>query len=338
MRNIARLSTIDRSDIFADTALKMGVNEGIIEKDFWVCWALDVLFTDNEWKEQLNFKGGTSLSKAYGLIDRFSEDIDLILDWRLLGYGLEEPWAQRSNSAQDRFIQEANIRLAQFIADVFVPKATTLFKEVLGTEVELVADGNNVIFKYPHAFDTAYIRPEVVLEMGTMAAWVPWEMREIHSFAAGIRPELFSKPWTLVRTVKSERTFWEKATILHQEAHRSSKKPMPSRYSRHYYDLYKMANSPIRSSALNQLGLLKDVVKFKSRFYRCPWAKYEDALCGELKLLPPDYHLAALRKDYGAMRTIIFGNAPELDVMLKNLQDLEYIVNELIRNNNEASL
>jgi len=93
MRNIARLSTIDRSDIFADTALKMGVNEGIIEKDFWVCWALDVLFTDNEWKEQLNFKGGTSLSKAYGLIDRFSEDIDLILDWRLLGYGLEEPWA-----------------------------------------------------------------------------------------------------------------------------------------------------------------------------------------------------------------------------------------------------
>ncbi len=92
MRKIAVIEAKEREALFRNTAAKMGVSEAVIEKDFWVCYMLDYLFHRCAWKNSLAFKGGTSLSKAYNLIKRFSEDIDLILDWRVLGYGTDEPW------------------------------------------------------------------------------------------------------------------------------------------------------------------------------------------------------------------------------------------------------
>lgn len=91
MRKIACLSDDDRRELFRNTADKMGLNDAIVEKDFWVCFTLDYLFHRCPWKDSITFKGGTSLSKAFNLISRFSEDIDLILDWRVLGYGILEP-------------------------------------------------------------------------------------------------------------------------------------------------------------------------------------------------------------------------------------------------------
>lgn len=100
MRKIALIPKKDREALFRNTAVKMGMSEAIVEKDFWVCYMLDYLFYRSPWKDNLAFKGGTSLSKAYNLIERFSEDIDLILDWRVLGYGINEPWENRSNTKQ----------------------------------------------------------------------------------------------------------------------------------------------------------------------------------------------------------------------------------------------
>lgn len=91
MRKIATISKKDRMALFNNASIKAGMNAAVIEKDFWVCWMLDYLFHRCEWKNHIAFKGGTSLSKSYGLIERFSEDIDLILDWRVLGYGINEP-------------------------------------------------------------------------------------------------------------------------------------------------------------------------------------------------------------------------------------------------------
>lgn len=98
MRKIATIKENDRKALFQNTAAKMGLTNAIIEKDFWVCFMLDYLFHRCEWKDHIAFKGGTSLSKLYGLIERFSEDIDLILDWRVIGFGLDEPWEERSNT------------------------------------------------------------------------------------------------------------------------------------------------------------------------------------------------------------------------------------------------
>lgn len=103
MDRIARASTDERRLVFEAAAQRMALASAVVEKDFWVCYALDHLFHRSGFAESMVFKGGTSLSKAFGLIERFSEDIDLILDWRLLGYGEDEPWEPRSNSAQERF-------------------------------------------------------------------------------------------------------------------------------------------------------------------------------------------------------------------------------------------
>ena len=107
MYRIAKYSEDELRVLFRNTSIKFGMNEAIIEKDFWVCLMLDYLFHKCEYKDAFTFKGGTSLSKCFGLIKRFSEDIDLILDWRILGYGLNEPWEERSNSKQDKFNKEA---------------------------------------------------------------------------------------------------------------------------------------------------------------------------------------------------------------------------------------
>ena len=92
MIEIARLPADDRRELFHNTAAKTGLHDAIVEKDFWVCLTLGYLFHRCPWKKTVTFKGGTSLSKGYHLISRFSEDIDLILDWRVLGYGVNEPW------------------------------------------------------------------------------------------------------------------------------------------------------------------------------------------------------------------------------------------------------
>ena len=132
MRNIARLSDNDRRELFRNTADKMGLNDAIVEKDFWVCFTLDYLFHRCPWKDAITFKGGTSLSKAFNLISRFSEDIDLILDWRVLGYGGDEPWGKRSNTKQDAFNKEANARAEVFLAEQFGPTIQAELSRELG--------------------------------------------------------------------------------------------------------------------------------------------------------------------------------------------------------------
>lgn len=114
MREIANLSDNDRRELFSNTADKMELNDAIIEKDFWVCFTLDYLFHRSQWKDVITFKDGTSLSKAFNLICRFPEDIDLILDWRVLGFNKDELWEPRSNSKQDIFNKEANVVLRFF--------------------------------------------------------------------------------------------------------------------------------------------------------------------------------------------------------------------------------
>ena len=108
MYNIVKASGEEKQILFQNTAEKMNLHPAIIEKDFWVVMLLDYLFHACPWKHAFTFKGGTSLSKGYQLINRFSEDVDLILDWRVLGYGENEPWEERSKSKQEQFNKETN--------------------------------------------------------------------------------------------------------------------------------------------------------------------------------------------------------------------------------------
>jgi hypothetical protein len=329
MLEIARRPEKERRDLFRAAAQLMQVHEAIIEKDFWVCWVLDYLFHDSPWKEQLAFKGGTSLSKAYGAIERFSEDIDLVLDWQLLGYTSEEPWMKRSATKQDAFGKESNLRTAEFLAKKLAPIMQPALGERIKAQIGVDVQGQDVFIQYPKSFSTGAIHPRIRLEIGPMAAWIPNEQREIQCFAASYFPQLFSRATTSIRTILAERSFWEKATILHQEAHRSVEKLLPPRYSRHYYDLYRLSRTTIHEKAVSRMELLREVVEFKMRFYRCPWARYEEAIRGSIRLLPPEFHVAELRKDYFTMQSMLFGQIPSFEEIMRGLEVLEKEINDL---------
>ncbi len=330
MREIARLNDTDRADLFRNTASKMALTDAIVEKDFWVCYALDHLFHRCKWSHVLTFKGGTSLSKAFRLINRFSEDIDLILDWRVLGYGMDEPWHQRSNTKQDAFNKEANKRAEEFLLTQFVPDFKEAVSGELGRDVSVsidAGDGQTVIFEYPRLFTSTSTLQAIRLEIGALAAWTPAKTASVTPYVTEQYPGLFSSPSTEVLTVSPERSFWEKATILHQEANRPDQLAMPQRYSRHYYDLYMMSRQPVKDAALQDRELLQKVVDFKMKFYPRSWAGYPEAVSGGLKLVPKHHRFSELRKDYNEMRDMLFGQIPTLDEIMSGLEALEREIN-----------
>ena len=117
-----KMSKNELEQVIKNASLKIGVNEVILEKDYWVCFVLNYLFSKCKWKEAFTFKGGTSLSKCFNLIHRFSEDIDLILDWRVIGYSFDEPWQERSNTNQDKFNKDSNQKTEDFLKIEFLPQ------------------------------------------------------------------------------------------------------------------------------------------------------------------------------------------------------------------------
>jgi len=325
MDTIARMHPKQRSDLFSETAARMGMTPAVVEKDFWVTWVLDCLFRHPELARQLRFKGGTSLSKVYGLIERFSEDIDLILDWRVLA--AEDPLATRSKTKQQKLNQAMEDAAVEYIAGMFLDQVRGAMEGVCDGDID-ANDGHVLEIRYPAAFSDQYLRPIVRLEVGPLAAWLPHEPREIESYSAQAFPALFQRSWCTVEVIKAERTFWEKATILHHEAHRPDGNPQPPRYSRHYYDLAMMAGSPVKTAALADMQLLADVVDFKQRFYSRGWAKYELARPGTLRLVPQGAVRDAVKADYRAMGEMIFGARPGFDELMAVLQRLEQEINE----------
>jgi len=270
------------------------------------------------------FKGGTSLSKVYRLIERFSEDIDLILDWRVLSD--KDPLAARSRASQERLNQAIDEQARAYIGGELLGRVSAALSDMCHCGIEVT--GPHVInVRYPAAFPDEYLRPEVRLEIGPLAAWLPHEERTIHCYAAEAFPQVFARTECSVRVIKAERTFWEKATILHHEAHRPEDNPQPSRYSRHYYDVAKMAESPVKNAALADLDLLANVVKLKERFYPRGWARYDLAKPGSFRLVPEGHILASVKTDYRAMANMIFGDIPEIDEIMAILKKLEDEIN-----------
>ena len=332
MYNIIKASDEEKQILFQNTAEKMKMHPAIIEKDFWVVTLLDYLFHICPWKHAFTFKGGTSLSKGYQLIKRFSEDIDLILDWRVLGYGENEPWEERSKSKQEQFNKEANQKAEIFLREQLLPVLQKELSEYFSIEANVYIDEDDaqtINFQYPQLYTNQSILQVVRLEIGALAAWTPAASVSIQSYVAECYGDIFQKKTTEILTVRPERTFWEKATILHHEANRPENSLMPSRYSRHYYDLYCMLNSGVKETALKNIDLLYKVVEFKQKFYPRNWAHYEDAKPGTLKLCVPEYRITELEKDYQQMKEMLYGNIPEFGTILNDIRILEKAINQI---------
>lgn len=336
MNEVATIEPSARAELFSETAARMGVADAIVEKDFWVCRALKQLFSNKAFEGRFLFKGGTSLSKIFHAINRFSEDIDLAVDYVALGFTGEKDPRQENISKTKRsgILGEMLETCRGYIAGEFLETLREQCAEVLGVrdgwrlEVSKV-DPNAVQFEYPRASTKGleYLNPRVVLELGTHAEFVPHERFTIRSFAGEQFPNVVNDRDISVEALLAKRTFWEKTTIVHAEYHRPAEKALPDRYSRHYYDVAMMAEGKIRDEALADKDLLAQVVKHKKTFYPSGWARYDAARPGSLRLIPPDDRLNELEQDYNKMGVMIFGKQPPFGWILERLTKLERDMN-----------
>ena len=324
-----RTSVDERIAVLTKAHLASGkkVAHAMLEKDIWVTYVLERIFADGELSKILRFKGGTSLSKAHGLIERFSEDVDLILDWtRFLDLG--DPNAERSKTKQGAFNEKMNETAGRYVSGELREKLQSVLGDVCRIECDEV-EPLNLHVVYPKSFDDPYLTPSVKLEIGPLASWVPCEPKAVSSLVAQFLPQLGLDPFELP-VIKAERTFWEKIEALHHEHYRPETKKAPRRFSRHYYDVYRIYHSPVYAVAKKNLALLQDVVDFTQKFYPRSWAHFELCKPGTMLLQPSEHALPIMRADYQAMRQMIYGDYLSFDELLETLKELESDVNALV--------
>lgn len=340
MDAFAKLPPAERAEVFTETAARMGLAAAVIvEKDFWAAWTLKRLFALKNTPKMI-FKGGTSLSKAYGVINRFSEDIDISLDREALGFaGEHDPGAEGlSNTHRKRLLEALREAASDYVAGELRDAINANIVAALGengwTLAVDEADSQTLLFAYPRALDNsayaglAYVPPQLRLEMGARADHWPAAEREIRSYVADEFPDLFSDEKIAVTTLGVERTFWEKVTILHAAYHAAADKALAARVSRHYYDVALLADSEFGAAAIADKGLLEAVTLHKSRFFPSAAARYDEAHPGTLRLAPHDSLEKLLRADYEKMAEMIFGEPPPFDEILATLRKIEASINK----------
>lgn len=333
MDGVAQLDPEERGQLFEQVAARMGVLPIVAEKDFWVCWILQRLFSLPGDRPSLLFKGGTSLSKAFGLIKRFSEDIDLSVSRQDLGFsGTRDPAEVTTRKARNSLLEDLGRECHEYIKHGLTPALHDSIAEVLsdsGWSLEIDEDNPGVVsFAYPKPSDPgAYIKPIVRLELGARSDHWPASDRAIRPYAADEFSDFFSDPECIVRVLDVTRTFWEKATILHSLYHGGAAKAIRGRLSRHYYDVVMIARSAHRKEILESLELLTEVAIHKSKFFYSAWARYDEARPGTLKLAPSDELTEIMAKEYLGMREMIFTEPPDFGDLLQELQELEEEIN-----------
>jgi hypothetical protein len=341
MQTIASLTPSDRAQLFEDTASELGTIQepGLIEKDFWVCWVLDQLFRADSPYPTMIFKGGTSLSKGYGAIERFSEDVDLALDRHDLGFsGKRDPMNAETRKQAQTLVSELTKATASQIQGSLRDLLMEDFSEGLANQSDSWTiesdpadeDRQTLLFRYPATRITPqprdYNPPSIKLEFGARSDHSPAEMKEISPYARDAFPSAFPEALCVVRVLALERTFWEKATILHAKSYGGVEK-IKLRDSRHCYDLYQLSEGAFRERALGRPDLLEAVVAHKMQFYYSKWARYDLAEPGTFRLIPEDEALAALRTDYTRMKPMFFGEPHDFRTIMEALKDMEAEIN-----------
>lgn len=307
---------------------QLNLSEVAVEKDYWVCWTLRKLFELPEWGACLTFKGGTSLSKGWGLIERFSEDIDIVIDRGSLGFeGEDAPEAAPSKKQTRNRLKALREACQQHVRERILPALTETFASELPETLdwELVPDLDDpdkqtLLFHYPTALPerAAYLRRAVKIEMGGRSDTDPAELIVIQSCISDAFPDLFSEPEFGVLAVTPRRTFWEKAMLLHEETFRPSNKARRKEgMARHYYDLYRLIQAGIADEAIKDLDLFRRIAAHRQVYFRYTWVDYSTINPGQLRLAPPDDHLRQWQVDYNNMQQEMFyGEVPTFDEIM----------------------
>lgn len=331
-----------RAGLFTATAQRLGTTPQNAEKDFWVCWTLDALFNGPEAGPRLLFKGGTSLSKAFGLIQRFSEDIDVTVFRDDLGVpasvaALAALSGKKRNAALDA-IREA---CETYIAGPLTARLTAIAADTCArTELAVDAiavkadahDRQTILLGYPSVTPAdAYIAKSVKIESGAKSALDPNSVRTIVPYVDVDIPGADLRV-SSVTVVDAERTFWDKVVILHGLRRwyeiRGQLRGDGQRISRHYYDLLRLLESESGQSAMVDRALGEDCVAHARMFFNRPDFDLASARAPTFALCPEGAMTDALRQDYRAMSTMIFGEPPAFDSIVEAIAELQKKLNE----------
>ena len=345
--SIIKASKTDRHDIFERAANRLKTTIQNIEKDFWVCWTLDALFNGlPKGGARLLFKGGTSLSKAFSLISRMSEDVDITVFRQDIGQvaSLEE-LELLSGKKRRAYLDAIKEACQAYISEPLLENLTHLVKKTMeeaGISQETVrvtldeddASGQSLLFWYPSVIETPneYIRSAVKIESGAKSALEPHQSATIRPY---IDDELENIDLRIdqITTVSPERTFWDKIIILHGQRRwfelKGELRHGGQRVSRHYYDVFKLAESDVGRRALENRALGIDCARHAQMFFFSASFDLEHAVPGTLTIVPPAAMIPTLQRDYQAMSGMIFGDVPSFEEILQSLSKLEKVINSV---------
>jgi len=312
---------------------KMGLAMESLEKDIYVCLFLEKVMALPEIGQHLTFKGGTSLSKAHKITERFSEDVDLVVDRHALGLAEDGiPGPQHSPRQQKERAKKIAKACRGWAADVLLPA----LREALEPELEgrawsldLNADSDNhetvISFGYPKHFDTdgGYLLDFVKVDLVAKSDAWPSVMVPVSTYVHGLFTEELGDGSFPVRTLEAERTLIEKALLLHEVLVQRPDGPR-RRLARHYFDLYFLHRSGATTKAIARAELYPAVVQQRSIYYRYPGVDYDALLQEGFSIIPHGAARDAWRQDYDGMQSDMFyGDVPSFDAVMEQLTQFE---------------
>ena len=317
----------EQASILQTCAGKLGRRPEHLEKDVWICWVLQGLFA-MPGRLPMAFKGGTSLSKVYGAIRRFSEDVDVTVDYKSLDHSIDPFDPKVSRTARDKYTEILKAKLAEHTKNVIRPhfeNLVPLLPEKPPKPITISEDGEKLFIPYPSRFGTD---ENVFLEFGGRNVISPNEEHPLRPYISTELPDL-QYPEATVCVLVPPRTFWEKATLIHVACNRADPKLDADRQSRHWHDLAVLSDHDIGKTAIADRKLLEDVVKHKNIFFRASYTNYEACLSGGLRLIPEGPLLEALRIDYEKMIAagMFDGEPPTFDWIVARLDKLAKTIN-----------
>lgn len=326
------LSKERRMELLNQATELTGLPEIAIEKDWWVTLALKASF-ELKYSPSIVFKGGTSLSKGWNLIERFSEDIDLAIDRKFFGFEGDISKSQIKNLRKTS---------CEFISTNFLEDLTKKFTEwkvidecKLNAQPVVDSDKDPQVIEihYNSVFDKSdYLPQRVLIEVSSRSLMEPSENREINSILSIAFPD---QPFTTgpfsISTVLPQRTFLEKIFLLHEEFSQDTAKIRIDRLSRHLYDLEKLMDTEHGKAAIKDTELYKSIVTHREKFNPLRGLDYSNHIPSKIKIIPPDTVIKEWEKDYQAMtQNMIYGDPLNFDKLIKRIQELQKRINAIV--------
>jgi len=330
LREWQKLSAEERYFYINETAQKRGLPFQSVEKDWWVTHTLAIIFS-MPYSKSLIFKGGTSLSKAWNVIERFSEDIDLALDREFLGFAgdLSKKQISKLRYASYEFLTEKfTPELQQKFNELCFPDVLVKYREVLNHDQDPLV----IEIYYPKLTGkNIYLQPGVLVEIGSRSLKEPFSLCKFKTLVSeNYSDKPFADSEITIPTVNVERTFLEKVFLLHEEYQRPAEKRRVERLSRHLYDIEKISQTPYFQKTLTDKDLYRTIVAHRDKFSHLggiDYAKHEPKF---INIVPPESVLSLWEKDYGEMsESMIFGEKLSFNKLIDNVRQVNNKINRI---------